>query len=1705
MKMNSEKSIHYENQFNNNENELKSSSPNKNTNDIFKIFDNSFSFEDQKEKIKSKADDKNNNINNQTLINDEILSINNYVKPQQTSVFKDDSTYHQTFSETSEKNYDNNKKINNLRENKSTTKKSPSSQFNSDIIVTSDGRNHSSKKETNKINNKILNNITITSPSTITMYNKVTKSINHTSKISVKKLVNSNYNKDVIKKSIDNKFSKKHYLIHDKNNLNEQKRIKMDQQISSLELKNIIPTNDNDNGNRNNDVNKGKHEGIIQKQNNDIEKVLDDNKLIQNSSSSLPIQHIIDKNYVTNYLTKSYKKINIDHNPKLKTIDIDEYLKNKKARKRKIKQELKEEKKKKKKILKEKKKPQESISTTKKKITTPKLVPESLSILNINDNNESESNNNIMLLDSDKIDSFSNNVSLKENKTEETIVESEKTSSKLSASLSADLNNEYKNNLKVNTASLVTSLNPENKIISLNDEAGKTVSSLMLKKGGTPKLAAATISILSDKNEKEISNLPETSVFTSTVEKNMMTIIEPTKPKKLKNNLVTTNIMTPSTSIKQKNNEKSEIEWSTPKLLKSNNEPTLIFSDNEMNKSIINKNNNNGMNKENDAKDKLNENKKENNNNYNKMIYENKDDQIKSSNKMEYENKDEQINNSDMEYEKEKEHEDDEINLKKLNKESTIEVVNLNSIPSSPYISGYSLMKYQPEYCSNSNNCRLQNYNAIMKSNEKEKSENNKLKHIVAAATSSSSSSSIKTLLSPIVESSKKYPLKINTVSDIPIPITSHTNIKTLIISSNSSMFAPRSVPSNYSRQSSSTINSNKLKGKEINFKNENKLLKENGLDQIIEEKNSIEKDSLEKDSLEKNSLEKNSLEKNSLEKNSLEKNSLEKINELKKSIKTFEKREREREKEINLKEKENNTKLEVKQEKAIANEEKKNKRNFKRKEREREGTTTTTERKSKNILSNQISNKNKKNKKLFSSIVALIIPSKISRIRMKLMRNKIEKLGGTIVEKYSDNITHIIADLTFEEIINFLKLKSIKKEIYIVKPEWVSQSLKNGRLENEEIYKIWSKVELETVKVKYFNHKDKMNNNDWINKTEEDDEDSQNREFERKKEEARLKYEQLILHIKSDPNSQSPNLVPASTSMSPSQSPISSLSQSPSSYPNSITPNSATISVATTPTVLIPTSPVPDSTSTATVINEAYLSSTVSNENHKIVTNLNIHNNKDNNNSNNGNNNNNDNENNDNDNNDIDNNNDYNNDYNNDNDNDKYLQSDETVIIPSEDEKEINATEPKEILNFNYKEDIQENDLLKEEKQDLMSSPKPILENPLYTESLIASSTLEPSSEMNHESELNHNDILASSDIKPYPNIYKPRKVINQDSYLCMKKNSKTIKTDGPNENIIKVLTELLNYYQLIKSEWRIVSYQKAISAIRRYPNKISSYKQAKSIFGIGDGIAKKIEEIINTGSCKKLQSFRKDKMNEVLKMFIQIWGVGESTAQKWYGKGYRTIEDILKHEHLSYQQKVGIQLYNEFKERMPREEAEEISNKVQSIIKTQYDPDLKFFTMGSFRRGLPTCGDIDIIITKNDNLDPELLYDVVKILKENGILTHDLSFSKKSSEEHSKYMGVAQLPGHKHRRIDLLIVPWNELGAALLYFTGSDIFNRSLRLLARKKGWRLNQRGLYANVLRNSDSSKITTGVLIASKTEKDIFDALEVPYREPKDRDA
>jgi DNA polymerase lambda len=119
-----------------------------------------------------------------------------------------------------------------------------------------------------------------------------------------------------------------------------------------------------------------------------------------------------------------------------------------------------------------------------------------------------------------------------------------------------------------------------------------------------------------------------------------------------------------------------------------------------------------------------------------------------------------------------------------------------------------------------------------------------------------------------------------------------------------------------------------------------------------------------------------------------------------------------------------------------------------------------------------------------------------------------------------------------------------------------------------------------------------------------------------------------------------------------------------------------------------------------------------------------------------------------------------------------------------------------------------------------------------------------------------------------------------------------------------------------------------------------------------------------------------------------------------------------------------------------------------------------------------------------------------------------------------------------------DILTIPEHQWGAALVYFTGTDIvscsplsyrpdlnlgcyqFNRSMRLLANKKGLSLNQRGLWSGVIRDPKTGQKTaagevlsehallhtdrnSGVVIASRTEKEIFAALGVPWKEPHER--
>ena len=106
---------------------------------------------------------------------------------------------------------------------------------------------------------------------------------------------------------------------------------------------------------------------------------------------------------------------------------------------------------------------------------------------------------------------------------------------------------------------------------------------------------------------------------------------------------------------------------------------------------------------------------------------------------------------------------------------------------------------------------------------------------------------------------------------------------------------------------------------------------------------------------------------------------------------------------------------------------------------------------------------------------------------------------------------------------------------------------------------------------------------------------------------------------------------------------------------------------------------------------------------------------------------------------------------------------------------------------------------------------------------------------------------------------------------------------------------------------------------------------------------------------------------------------------------------------------------------------------------------------------------------------------------------LTHHLANGK------SKYMGVCRLSqGFIHRRIDLRLVPYNSYACAVLYFTGSDVFNVKMRETAIKHGYSLNE---YA--LTKTGSSGIGDTDALPTPTERHVFRILNMAYKEPRER--
>ena len=320
-------------------------------------------------------------------------------------------------------------------------------------------------------------------------------------------------------------------------------------------------------------------------------------------------------------------------------------------------------------------------------------------------------------------------------------------------------------------------------------------------------------------------------------------------------------------------------------------------------------------------------------------------------------------------------------------------------------------------------------------------------------------------------------------------------------------------------------------------------------------------------------------------------------------------------------------------------------------------------------------------------------------------------------------------------------------------------------------------------------------------------------------------------------------------------------------------------------------------------------------------------------------------------------------------------------------------------------------------------------------------------------------------------------------------------------NQFITEKLQILATSYANSKDQWRALGYKKAIASVKNYHKKLETWEECSSLPFVGERLAKKIWEIVETGHLRRLDHV--DPKQEAINLFAGVWGAGPTTAEAWVSQGLKTLEDLKNHGKLTRQQEIGLKYYEEFLERMPREEAGQIEEVVKNAA-LEINPGLEAFACGSYRRGKPTCGDVDVIVSHPDGKSHEgVMTKLLDSLKSSGFLTDDLTFAENG--EHRKYLGVCKLPGEntKHRRLDIIVVPYNEWACSLLYFTGSDYFNRSMRLLAKNNGMSLSEHSLNTGVVRKG-GEKIFEGTPLPVFSEKDVFDYLGLEYREPHERD-
>ncbi|KXA99010.1 hypothetical protein AKJ40_04170 [candidate division MSBL1 archaeon SCGC-AAA259M10] len=311
-------------------------------------------------------------------------------------------------------------------------------------------------------------------------------------------------------------------------------------------------------------------------------------------------------------------------------------------------------------------------------------------------------------------------------------------------------------------------------------------------------------------------------------------------------------------------------------------------------------------------------------------------------------------------------------------------------------------------------------------------------------------------------------------------------------------------------------------------------------------------------------------------------------------------------------------------------------------------------------------------------------------------------------------------------------------------------------------------------------------------------------------------------------------------------------------------------------------------------------------------------------------------------------------------------------------------------------------------------------------------------------------------------------------------------------NKEVSRIFNEIADFLEIKGVDYKPRAYRKAARNIEALTEDIESIHdrgELQEIGGIGEALAGKISEYLETGELEYYEELREDLPVDI-EGLTNIEGIGPKSVKKLHdGLGVETLEDLEEAaeggevvEVKGFGEKVqGNILENIERAKRSRERKllGRISPLVQDIERRLSGKDTfnRINIVGSYRRGKPTVGDVDILATAEDReeaMDEFCgLEDVEEVL---------VKGETKSSTVLSA--GV---------QVDLRIVDEGSFGSALMYFTGSKDHNVSVRGEVKGRGWKLNEYGLF-----DSEGEKL------AGETENEVYGKLGMSYIPPELRE-